>query len=906
MKKFLSILITCLMLTMTFGTLLVSADTTSNLIFDLDFATLKDTTGNGYIDVSYNESGNGGAYTDTTIPDVLTFKNTNGNKIPYMEFDGATQKKSFIKVKPNSNKSSTYYTHLLESSFEMWVRMDDVANANWLNMFGICRDDTSDNSNGVLSLDLAEGKLALGLSTLTKYGDVSSVSDEWAHLVITRKLTQYQSSTTIKNVETNIYLNGNSTPVISHSNTYEVFPEKALFVMFGSAGGWSNGLFNGGLAEFKIYDKILSTDEISANYSAEVSDFEASTEESEESELIFDLDFETLKDTTQNGYIEATYNESGTAGGIYTATIPDVLNYTNKNGETIPYMEFEGTTPEKNFIKIRPAVYNASNMYTQARNSTFEMWVRMDDIANASWQNFMGICPDDGSDNASGTLPLDINEGQLVLSLGTGFTKYMDISAHSDKWAQLTITRTITDTNVEANKTVDVNIYINGSLIGSYTNTIGGYLSPSKVEYIMFGAPSPWTGAIFNGGLAEFKIYNKVLTEDEVAANFAQDAEKYDLEVPEPEEETNLIFDLDFATKKDLTGNGYIDVSYNESGNGGAYTDAVVPDIMTYTNKKGEEVSYMEFDGATQKKSFIKVKPNSNKSSTYYTHLLESSFEMWVRMDDVANANWLNMFGICPDDTSDNSNGVLSLDLAEGKLALGLSTLTAYGDVSSVSDEWAHLVITRKLTQYQSSTTMKNVETNIYLNGNSTPVISHSNTYEVFPEKALFVMFGSAGGWSNGLFNGGLAEFKIYNKILAKEEIASLYEAEKDSYAAKGIFEVTNVSFLDEDESPLPSLSGLEKATVYVTADFENNDITTKKYFMAAALYEGNKLVDVMTTNGSVQVGKPGSNYITLEGVTAKENSYIKLFVWSEDEGEEMKPYKAADESVSFVLPYSL
>ena len=64
-------------------------------------------------------------------------------------------------------------------------------------------------------------------------------------------------------------------------------------------------------------------------------------------------------------------------------------------------------------------------------------------------------------------------------------------------------------------------VYTNGVLESNTTNTQGGVTASSSMNWYLATVPGGWQGVTYSDtSIASFKVYNRILSDDEVAQNF--------------------------------------------------------------------------------------------------------------------------------------------------------------------------------------------------------------------------------------------------------------------------------------------------------------------------------------------------------------------------------------------------
>ncbi len=242
--------------------------------------------------------------------------------------------------------------------------------------------------------------------------------------------------------------------------------------------------FNGDIAVVSLYNRVLSSSEILNYYNAYRTRF--STPAEVKSGLTLNLDAGQSSSYPGSG---TTWTNLGTVGGNYTLT--NGPTYNSGSGGSIV---FDGT--DDNVTGTAPTYYTDYTISCAFKISAFTSAAGL-----VSW----------GTDSASQ------RRGLLYWNGGSG-TNYRLISSTyaSNIFGTTTLAlNTWYYGTVSVSSTGAARVYLNGVLEGTGTNTL---VSPASNTFKVGSSNS--AGEFFNGNIAIVKVFNRVLTDLEVARDF--------------------------------------------------------------------------------------------------------------------------------------------------------------------------------------------------------------------------------------------------------------------------------------------------------------------------------------------------------------------------------------------------
>ena len=312
-------------------------------------------------------------------------------------------------------------------------------------------------------------------------------------------------------------------------------------IMLGST--YYNGKYLAGkFGDFRMYDTALSAAQIASRYNADKN-------------LYSDGGFSVKIDEYTAGNTLNT-----TAGPLSFWGGNQVEKGTEKNisGGTIDYIGFRPSVAQEFFIGDDGHAAAKNHIFNQKKLSV-EMWVRVDDILKNNTTNFASIfstliLPGSkiGEEN---TWSLVVKDGKLMHSASIKNWEWsindrggsVDLTNYEGRYVHVVITRDIDS----AAKNGTFKTYFNGNLAAQQTYSLDDYTADTPDgQFNKNGQTGVWvlgdhyyaqsTQKDLNGRIAEFTVYQNVMT-DAVAKNI-YDAEKDKYEINKPVEITGTTY----------------------------------------------------------------------------------------------------------------------------------------------------------------------------------------------------------------------------------------------------------------------------------------------------------------------------------------------------------------------------
>jgi hypothetical protein len=361
--------------------------------------------------------------------------------------------------------------------------------------------------------------------------------NQWSNLVMTRDV--------VNNVR--VYLNGvgsTSNPQ-SYSNTLQM----------NQIGRYSNftNIYNprGSIGEVKIYNRALSTSEISQNYNATRKKYLTSEEYVRDS-LVLNLDFGNSSCYSGTGV--TAYDLSGFG---HTAYLINGASYNNAWGGNIfcdggdDYIE----TP------------NSSNLNFDTDNFSVEYWYRKTE-RTASYENIWGVGKwNTGGAPSSCEWDLAIGEGASGTGESTSFSIVNGSTIYGSGLKPISFNLNKFNHLVGIRNNHLLQIYYNGQLIHS-ENPVGMTTSTSvnnvgRTLRVSNSALNQYYSRAHSGVV---RLYRKALTADEVTQNYRALLPRFS----DPSIITEgLVLNVDFGSIETYPGTGYVvrDISTGKTAN---------------------------------------------------------------------------------------------------------------------------------------------------------------------------------------------------------------------------------------------------------------------------------------------------------------------------------------------------
>ena len=635
----------------------------------------------------------------------------------------------------NANSEVSYTNTAIRGDFDILATGDhayrfvgDVIpeNTTELTIAFWIKDNTTDANSRIFRQEdnilISSYNLSLQMNNVVTASRSSSVSlDEWTHITFTVDIVKGSSSF-------NVYYNGinvNHLYTIKSNGTdgietgYQNYDPQIVYTFLHYAWGSPIQFYKGFLNDFRVYNKMLTPDEVRIISGAKsiIQPYYLSLPSNDTSFLTSSQ----VAKGTQSIYFDGSTNRN-----IEIKMNMEAIRQINGISICVWVWMDSGTGEYGNIIFSREVESNAKFMLRR----------------NASNSNFAFAS---ASPNAN------------ILHTGFGAT---------NKWVHLTVTG---DNGIDGS--VVYKLYVDGLLNKTFDN--GGYL-PYRDLYndrILFGERYD-NGEKFKGYLDDFRIYDRVLTSEEVNQIF-----KFKYQVP------------DYTTITDSKGSNDLKI-FN------AVSTSATFDYPGYIDHEKDLVAWYKFDENLRKdeknqynlqlgngsgsnepdvsnfsiRGINSVEINSGDyfESDFSTYNKSYTLTMWIYRKTNTVAGDLFIQGSSTP-SSGNQRGKLHINLGQTNIRYSLTHDTALDYTSTIPHgEWIHLVFS-----YSHDNTKANRERSIYLNGKNVAfdIGKMSDQHSDIGTTKL----------KNNIHTGGMYidDFRIYNKALSVSEVYSIYSSSR-------------------------------------------------------------------------------------------------------------------------------
>lgn len=860
MKKYVSLFLTMLMI-LSLATIGVCADTDSTLVYDLDFNSFNGTT----------IANKGSADTSSAVISNVT-KGTHigddGSSVGYGSFSG-----SYIQLQGTSGTRTT------DATFEMWIKND----GGWMKPMAIATNTNPVTGSFCLDMGVNSGKMLFAFkknsSEICRYQSTITQAD-WAkkyhHIVVTRHFDSDYASDRTGTITYGIYVDGTSlgsvtTGSVGYADQNNVLVGASTTAQIGA---------------FRLYTRKLSDEEINASYKNDVSKFVTVDEYK-----TFDLDVSgfdgtgaTLSDKTGNIKKSATYQITGT---------PEKKIFTADNGTQIPYVEFDST---ERIMLSQDKGGEAQTLFTRKSEESFEMWIRTD---FSSWGKIFAITNDGNGTSwalnfgqTSNLIQYEVHyDGKSIVT-----NKTVPVTDLQNKWHHIVATRKFEDGYGGGDKVgITYKVYVNGNKLIDYTDNDSSHTHyDCNSLYIGSGGSC--------GDIAEFKAYDTILTDSQVSGKYKASKANYS------KFDDTKVMDVNFDNAPTLTDRVNSSVTFWANN---------MPNVSTYNNgRETKNIISLQRDASSVKPMYFGFGGSQNEGRNAVTGKAETTVEMWIRSDKMSEQYWAKPFTIHHSNNmgTNNANTSWKMEINNGTLYLSGANGSNIGNqpMGDVDGKWTYIVLTRKFDE-----TAQTIEYVAYVNGEELikGTLNDQTSvgdYASGATKAAAVLFGGNEWAKNCSFDGDMAELKVYTSVMAADVVKARYNSAKDDYTyiSNAEKKVTAVTF----KSGRSELEDFNSDTEFsaITVDVDSSYDTKQAYMAYMGVYgaDGRLLAIYAPTNKSLTLEANGTTEIEFDtdsldfsNLTLGDGAYIRVFVWSNEAGEEMMPIPA-DDDVCFTLNY--
>lgn len=521
-----------------------------------------------------------------------------------------------------------------------------------------------------------------------------------------------------------------------------------------------------------------------------INDFELATASASP---VFDADFSAY--TNQNPTI--TDKSGNNISVLGTVGHPSAKTETIGNN-TVKYLNFENCTIANDFVNFK---VDKSSKIVGLSDMTIEIWAKpniTDDVGRVLFSLSKSAV-------ANSSYNATLTSEKMTVTLNEQ-TAECDIADYMNKWTQFTFVRSYDD---EAG-TATLKVYINGdaAIDTSFAETkkadesdkflyIGSYGDRSAVQYTIQ----------YVGGISELRVYDSSLTASVIGLNYVQQMQTYKdnggdtdpvdpVEPDNPEQPTDpdtpdnpeapneegIIFDLEvgdtLSSLKDVSGNNITNISTLGS-----------VSVQKYQGLVGD-INYVAIDNSVDTQ-YVKVTDSKLLNNT------NTTIEFVMKTPKFDKNRWPKHFGIESESSSNYSlwfeTGDPGYFIFTDHAIVNNKPVFRQDGISSTAQkdgEWMHLVLTRAWDEEAKKITLKAYVNGVSLStsaGQSMGGTKTNMTTPGDPSDASYYFGYSVmhGNPKRDGYRGGLAELRVYNKIMTAAEISQNYNEFKTKYAPK-------------------------------------------------------------------------------------------------------------------------
>jgi len=475
-----------------------------------------------------DKSGNNSGLTVTNT--FVESETVDGKEIDYVYFNREGSSTTDVFSFFNANATAVI-SDVGSFSAEMWAKITNSDENDRL-LFAVAPKNLTSFANASFYVSVNGNNMTVSSGGESSVIDITSYADKWVHWVIERSYDADNG-----NVNIDLYADTQKVgETITFSQTKA--DESEMKVYFGGMGtsrkNCLDSIFRGYLAEARIYDSVLSSDNITELYNKSVSNFVASEDEEEDPEeppvdpdvppvdpeepekkkgLVFEL--EIPNDT--NGEFKDNTDETVTVTKNGSTTVETY----NGVGGSFNYASFDNASKNSaGWLMV-----DTKNILT-SDELTIEIWTRPENLS-LYWGNMFALSNDTNPNNASFRIGCWENKLAFVAQTTDSSTLgdwRADGAPYIGKWTHIVFQRSYD----KENKLVTYIAYINGN---QFTTQIATY-TERPVEYagttlLGIGGLTSNVSHAYKGDVSEFRAYNKLLSEDEIKASYKKDLERH-------------------------------------------------------------------------------------------------------------------------------------------------------------------------------------------------------------------------------------------------------------------------------------------------------------------------------------------------------------------------------------------
>ena len=337
-------------------------------------------------------------------------------------------------------------------------------------------------------------------------GTINYADGEWHNVVMT-----------INNGSYNIYIDGNTTPVLTGTQSFSTTATRPTFIGKFSHATANIEFWDGEIDQVRIFNKVLSTSEVTTLYNeTSASSTKSTTDIFDDGSGVVLYELEgNANDTGGNigslvsspkidldvdGYTSGSVADL--SGNSNTATVTGATYGTDPNGGG--YFDFDGSS---DYLQI-----SSNTDFQSTSNFTVEMWVKPDSLGFASLSNIYTTTAGNRKYNlvisdADGDLEFNTysTSGGTVLSGNNP-----NLRIQTGVWNHIVAV-------YEQN--VNQEIFING--VSHASTTPSTTIETGATQPLLIGALGSYIGTYdFDGQIGDVRFYDSALSSSQIAQNF--------------------------------------------------------------------------------------------------------------------------------------------------------------------------------------------------------------------------------------------------------------------------------------------------------------------------------------------------------------------------------------------------
>lgn len=463
------------------------------LLFDLDISEYSESN----LKVS-DKSGKNEIVTLRNKPEAKS-ELINQNEVKYVEFNSKSND-----IISNFRLAPANVCGLENSTVEIWASPSET-DENVRTLFSVSKIDFE---SSVYYAGFSGNTMTVFANGISQECDISEYIGKWSHYVFVRSY---------KDGKICVYAYINSKKVITIESEGEKQSESDKYFYIGAPGNFSTQLphvFRGGVSEARIYGTAFSEDTALFNYIEQAEKYGLlSPEEPDitdppenEGELLFDLEVDKIPENSKDkadSTVTFSNNEDVTSGSFMGIEGNfDYLHFKDEEKTAAQYLQFDG----KN-IKNKDSL-------------SIECWARPNDIGTGYGNIFVFT----NSNSANAFLRLSCFENKISFMENSGTAQRVDVKGDSyvGKWNHFVVIRNYNSETSE----VELSGWINGKKVIGNSTPYKSKVDETEAKYGI-GGVSKLLIESFIGDIAEFKVYGKELTSEEIQENYKKNLDKY-------------------------------------------------------------------------------------------------------------------------------------------------------------------------------------------------------------------------------------------------------------------------------------------------------------------------------------------------------------------------------------------